>query len=53
MGKKLGDIVESVIGKIAPKTAAKAKSRGCGCGKRKEALNKADDSVRKFLNLND
>jgi len=51
--KKLGDIVESVIGKVAPKLAKKAEEKGCGCKKRKDALNRADDTVSNFLNLND
>lgn len=37
--KLLGNRVERVIEKLAPKAAKKAKEGDCGCQKRKEALN--------------
>jgi len=44
--KRLGDVVESVIKAVMPKTAARAQKEGCGCAKRKANLNELDKLIR-------
>ena len=46
--KRLGDWVEQFIDTVAPRLAKRVKEKegGCGCGKRKETLNKWDKKIR-------